>query len=76
MNQFSQPGYPQTAVPGQEGPGCSLIGDIPRTDPHHINLTARQNGATALLTRERLAQPATTRQARTPGTRQSREVRL
>jgi hypothetical protein len=53
-------------VPGQEGPGRSLIGGIPRTDLHRLNLTARQNGATALLTRERLAPPATARQARTP----------
>jgi hypothetical protein len=29
MGQFSQPGHPDTLVPGQERPGRSLIGGLP-----------------------------------------------
>jgi hypothetical protein len=29
-------GHPQTAVPGEEHPGASLAGSLPRTDPHRV----------------------------------------
>jgi hypothetical protein len=35
------------AVPGEERPGRSLADDLPRTDLHRINQTAKQNGVTA-----------------------------
>jgi hypothetical protein len=34
-------------VPGEERPGRSLVDDLPRTDLHRINLTAKQNSVTA-----------------------------
>jgi hypothetical protein len=42
VNQLSQPGSPQAVVPGQERLGRSLVGSLPRTDPHRINVTARE----------------------------------
>ncbi len=42
MDQFSQPGYPETVVPGQEHLGRSLVGGLPRTDLHRINVTAME----------------------------------
>ena len=42
MNQFPQPGPPQTVVPGEKRLGRSLVGGLPRTDLHRINVTARE----------------------------------
>jgi len=42
MDQFPQAGPPQTVVPGEERPGRSPVGGLPRTDLHRINLTARE----------------------------------
>jgi hypothetical protein len=33
MNQFSQPGRPETAVPGEKCAGSGLVGGLPRSDP-------------------------------------------
>jgi hypothetical protein len=44
MDQFSQPGYPKTAVPGKKLPGCRLVGGPPRTDLHGTNVTATGKG--------------------------------
>ena len=49
MNQFPQPGYPKTAVPGKKLPGCRLIGGLPRTDLHGTNVTARGKGGLSQL---------------------------
>jgi hypothetical protein len=48
MDQFSQPGYPKTAVPGKKLPGCRLVGGLPRTDLHGTNVTARGKGVVGL----------------------------
>ena len=42
VGQFSQPGPPEAVVPGQERLGRSLVGGLPRTDLHRINVTARE----------------------------------
>ena len=42
MDQFSQPGYPQTMVPAQERLDRNLVGGLPRTDLHRINVTAME----------------------------------
>ena len=53
LSQPPQPGHPQTVVPGQERPGRSLAGRLPRTDLHRLNATASEKRRdTALLTRE------------------------
>ena len=41
VDQFSQAGPPQAVVPGEERLGRSLVGGLPRTDHHRINVTAR-----------------------------------
>jgi hypothetical protein len=48
MNQFPQPGPPQTVVPGKKRLGRSLVGGLPRTDLHRVNVTARKKDAIAL----------------------------
>jgi len=52
MDQFSQAGRPQAVVPGQERLGRRLVGGLPRTDPHRINVTTMEQGAIAPPTRE------------------------
>jgi hypothetical protein len=47
--QFSQAGHPETVVAGKKLLGRSLIGGVPRTDLHRINVTAMKQGAIALL---------------------------
>jgi hypothetical protein len=42
VDQFSQPGCPEAVVPGEECLGRSLVGGLPRTDLHRINVTARE----------------------------------
>jgi hypothetical protein len=39
-DQFSQAGYPETIMPDKKLLGRSLVGGLPRTDLHRINLTA------------------------------------
>jgi hypothetical protein len=38
MNQFPQPGHPEMVVPGEERPGRSLVGGLPRTHVHRITI--------------------------------------
>jgi hypothetical protein len=52
IDQFPQAGYPQTVVPGQERAGRSLVGGLPRTDLHCINLTTMAQGTIAHLVRD------------------------
>jgi hypothetical protein len=40
MDQFPQPGRPETVVPVQERFGHSLVGGLPRTHLHRITLSA------------------------------------
>ena len=40
MDQFPQPGYPKMTVPGKKLPGRRLVGGLPRTDLHPINVAA------------------------------------
>jgi hypothetical protein len=47
MDQFPQPGHPETVVPGKKRLGRSLVGGLPRTDLHRINVTAVEEGAIA-----------------------------
>jgi hypothetical protein len=42
MNQFPQPGHPQSGVPGEKRLGRSLVGGLARTDPHRINVSQRE----------------------------------
>jgi hypothetical protein len=51
MNQLSQPGPPETVVPGKKRLGCSLVGGLPRSDLHCINVTAREKGTIVLPAR-------------------------
>jgi hypothetical protein len=44
MNQFSQPGPPETAVPGEKCAGSGLVGGLPRSDLHRINITVSEKG--------------------------------
>ena len=48
MNQFPQPGPPETVVPGKKRLGSSLVGGLSRSDLHRINITAREKGAIVL----------------------------
>jgi len=41
-NQFSQPGRPETVVPGKKRLGSSLVGGLPRSDLHRLNITAKR----------------------------------
>jgi len=47
MDQFLQAGPPQTVVPGKERPGRNLVGGLPRTNLHRINVTATEQGTKA-----------------------------
>ena len=42
MDQFPQTGHPETAMPGEERLHRSLVGGLPRTDLHRINVTAME----------------------------------
>jgi len=48
MNQFPQMGHRETVVPGKKRLGRRLVGGLPRTHLHRINLTATDKDATAL----------------------------
>ena len=51
MNQFPQPGPPQTVVPGKKRLGSSPVGGLPRPDLHRINITTREKGTIVLPAR-------------------------
>jgi hypothetical protein len=51
MNQFPQPGPPQTVVPGKKRLGSSLVGGLPRSDLHRLNITATEKGTIVLPAR-------------------------
>jgi hypothetical protein len=48
MNQFSQPGHPETAVPDKKRLGSGLVGGLPRSDLHRINITVSEKGTIVL----------------------------
>jgi hypothetical protein len=48
MSQFPQPGPPQTVVPGKKRLSSSLVGGLPRSDLHRINVTATEKGTIVL----------------------------
>jgi hypothetical protein len=50
-NQFSQPGRPETVVPGKKRLGSSLVGGLPRSDLHRINIAASEEGMIVLPAR-------------------------
>src|SRR6266568_705586 len=51
-----------TVVPGKKRLGCSLVGGLPRTDLHRINVTPMKKGAIACCPGESPVQAAAARQ--------------
>jgi hypothetical protein len=47
VDQFSQAGHPETAMPGKKRLGRRLVGGLPRANLHRITVTAREKGAKA-----------------------------
>ena len=74
-------GYPKTVVPGKKLPGRRLVGGLPRTDLHHINVAAKGKGVIGLPAGDlqymrQLAIPPTGRSGRSPRARRCINMRF